>query len=156
MPPVTTKVIVAGAAWETIRRETTAADDGLETGGILLGHHIGDLIRITIAGDPGPNARREPKEFLRDLDHAQQLAASAWERDQSQWVGEWHTHPTGEPVPSAVDLDSYARHLADPDLGFTHFTSLIVGNLDVQPAVAAWVVTADAATVTPLTIERTP
>lgn len=152
---MTIKVIIAGAAWEAIRRETSAADDGLETGGILLGHDAGDHIRITIAGDPGPNAHREPKSFLRDLDHAQKLAASAWETDHSQWVGEWHTHPDTEPVPSPIDLDSYAHHLADPDLAFSHFASLIVGSINAQTAVAAWIVTEDAANLTPLTIEGT-
>lgn len=147
---------ITAAAWELIVREVSAADDGLETGGILLGHHHGDQIRITTAGDPGVKARRARTSFLRDLDHAQRLAAAAWKKDKSQWVGEWHTHPDTEPVPSPLDLDSYARHLADADLAFTHFASIIVGILHTETAVAAWVVTADAANLTPLTIEGAP
>lgn len=146
-------VTIATPAWNTIQREIHSATDGLETGGILLGHHQSNHIRTTVAGDPGPHARREPTRFLRDLDHARKLAASAWEIDQSQWIGEWHTHPDSDPSPSPLDLESYARHVADPDLQFTHFLSLIIGTIDGQTAAALWVVTGDAATLTRFTIE---
>lgn len=153
---MTSRVRLSAAAWETIVNEVSAANDGLETGGILLGRQHDDYIEVTVAGDPGPNAKQEPTRFLRDLGHARTLAESAWTTDQSQWIGEWHTHPNTEPLPSPIDLDSYARHLEDPDLGFTHFTSVIIGIVDAQPAVAAWVISPGAATLTPLIIEGTP
>ncbi|MCB8046019.1 Mov34/MPN/PAD-1 family protein [Microbacterium oxydans] len=42
----------------------------------------------------------------------------AWHVDGSQWVGEWHTHPTGPMTPSDRDLASYYAHLSDAELGF--------------------------------------
>ncbi|EGD44063.1 hypothetical protein NBCG_01651 [Nocardioidaceae bacterium Broad-1] len=146
-------ITMTAAAWDTIRQEVSAVADGAETGGILLGHDLGDTLHVTIAGDPGPNAKRTPDRFLRDRDHAEQLAAQAWEKDRAQWVGEWHTHPATPPVPSPIDLTSYARHLHDPDLNFDRFVSVIIGrDGDNQTGVAGWIITDGAATLVPLRI----
>ncbi len=109
-----------------IGTEARASADGLETGGILLGHDLGTHLLVTVAGGPGPNATREKNRFLRDLDHARALADEAYDRDGSIWIGEWHTHLTGPAEPSAVDLTTYADHLADGRLGFERFLSVIV------------------------------
>ncbi|GAA1409768.1 Mov34/MPN/PAD-1 family protein [Oerskovia paurometabola] len=108
--------------------EAAAGGSTLETGGILLGHEEegASATHLTGAGSPGPLAVREPRFFLRDLSHARMLALLAWERDRSQWVGEWHTHPLGRPMPSGLDLGSYAAHVQDPELGFRRFISVIV------------------------------
>ncbi|MFE4000460.1 Mov34/MPN/PAD-1 family protein [Nocardioides sp. YIM B13467] len=150
------RITVGCRAWEAIRSEVAAAPDGLETGGILLGKDTSDGVTIGVAGDPGPNAVHEPTRFLRDLNHAQRIAAAGWEHDQSVWVGEWHTHPRADPVPSAIDLDSYLRHLTDDELGFDRLISIIVSPGHEPPVAACWVVTRDAATLTPLTIESDP
>lgn len=81
--------------------------DGRETGGILLGRgpDADGVVRVEIAGDAGPRADRRPDFFLRDLSHARELADGAWKRSRAVWVGEWHTHPTGGPEPSATAGD---------------------------------------------------
>lgn len=136
---------VTAAAWDTIRQEVAAGPSRLETGGILLGHDFGDVLQVTIAGDPGPNSQRGRDTFLRDRDHAARLAAAAWESDRATWIGDWHTHPTTPPVPSPIDLASYARHLQDADLDFDRFLSVIIGLDDQRHArVAGWVITRDA------------
>lgn len=122
-PPVR----IAQKVLTLIAREATRSRDGLETGGILLGTDDFNEIVIRHAGGPGPGAHRESHRFLRDLAHAQQIAEAAWKEDQSQWIGEWHTHPSGELAPSDFDLDSYSRHLRDPELGFDRFVAMIVG-----------------------------
>lgn len=154
MQPHEVRLTLAAAAWRTIAHEIAATDDGLETGGILLGHDNNGKVRITVAGAPGPSAVREPMRFLRDLDFSQRLADRAWRTDQSQWLGEWHSHPTSVPVPSSVDLGSYAKHLSDAELSFGRFISIIVGVVAQRSAVAAWVVTPDAALLVPFDIEE--
>lgn len=111
-----------------IMKLAAVSTDGRETGGILLGRgpDANGLIIIEEAGDPGPDADRRPDYFLRDLAHAQRLAAAAWERDKAVWVGEWHTHPKGPIHPSARDLDTYAGLMTDTSLDFRAFVSIIV------------------------------
>ncbi|WP_199191771.1 Mov34/MPN/PAD-1 family protein [Amycolatopsis sp. CA-126428] len=124
------QVRLADVAARTIVREVGAASDGRETGGILLGDISTDGVAdVRHAGDPGPAAVRTPASFLRDRAHAQQLADTAFEADGSIWIGEWHTHPTTEPVPSKTDIETYCSLLADPELQFTVILSIIIGPL---------------------------
>jgi integrative and conjugative element protein (TIGR02256 family) len=134
---------ITDVALTSIAREALRSADGLETGGILLGDDGTDGIGIRHAGGPGPNATRGERTFLRDLDHARRLADSAW-LDRSQWIGEWHTHPTGGLSPSEVDLHSYMRHLHDPELGFDRFVAIIAGfDASARVVVATWLVERD-------------
>lgn len=118
-------VVLSSAALQTIAEEAHASADGRETGGLLLGQLCADHVHVRYAGGPGPGAVRTPTRFLRDLQHAQALAAAAWQLDGSVWIGEWHTHPAAGPDPSPRDLLTYAEHLADLDLTLPVFTSLI-------------------------------
>lgn len=139
----TSVIRITGTALALIRDETARATDGLETGGILLGHNQpgSTTPTILIAGDPGPRADRGPHHFLRDLSHAQALAQDAWTGHQAQWIGEWHTHPRTPPTPSDTDLRSYAQHLEDDALGFHSFISLIVGaSPDGHAVLTAWII----------------
>jgi len=144
MRPVVTLDSEAAGALST---ESTASADGSETGGILLGNDAGGSLHVSVAGGPGPNAKRSPRRFLRDLEHARALADDAYNRDGSVWIGEWHTHPTGPAAPSGLDLVTYARHLADETLGFQRFLSLIVLPCSLHGwdhvRVAAWIIEKD-------------
>lgn len=162
------RVELSHQALLTIEAEVARGGRGLETGGILLGHETDGVPRVTFAGDPGPKAVREPLRFSRDLDHAERLAERAWQELQAVWLGEWHTHPGGSPVPSDIDMASYGRHLADPDLTFSRFVSLIVAlptadtdlsealeehdGLAGQAIVVAWLVEPDGARAAQLNI----
>lgn len=121
-------VVVVPEAERRIRELASESEDGRETGGILLGRgpNTENVITVERAGDPGPAAKRRPDYFLRDLTHAHDLADAAWQETEAVWVGEWHTHPTGPATPSARDLITYAALLADPDLSFRTFVSIIV------------------------------
>jgi len=139
-PPV---VHIAPTALHTIAREALRSRDGLETGGILLGPDTSTIL-ISRAGDPGPRAHRTEHSFLRDLAHAQSLASAAWDEDGHQWIGEWHTHPTGDLRPSALDLHSYLQHLHDPELHLDRFVAIIVGlTPDAGITAAAWLIERD-------------
>jgi integrative and conjugative element protein (TIGR02256 family) len=134
--------------WEAARFR-----DGLETGGILLGTDDSQTITIRHAGGPGPKAFRETNRFLRDLAHAQKLAALAWATDRSQWIGEWHTHPSGNLRPSQYDLDAYSKHLHDPELGFNRFVSILVGHSPSgEVLMVPWVIDRKSARPVPATI----
>lgn len=125
---VTYELRLADAVVARIRALAKDSEDGRETGGILLGHtHSRErVIDVVEAGDAGPKAERRPDFFLRDLEHARDLAAAAWGRERGEWVGEWHTHPVSGPLPSVRDLVTYADLLARDDLSFEIFVSIIV------------------------------
>jgi integrative and conjugative element protein (TIGR02256 family) len=150
-PPIQ-RVHLTAAAHAVISRECGRSQDGNETGGILLGHLHDAVAEIRVAGIPGPAAVRQPAFFLRDLGHAQQLAHDAFTRDGSIWVGEWHTHLAVAPVPSERDLATYARLLADPDLGFETVVAIIaVANPQWdRPAAYAWTCFSNQAVAVPL------
>ena len=125
---MTITVKLEEVALRTILNEATVSRDGKETGGILLGHDLDatGTIAVIEAGDPGPRAVRRRDFFRRDLNHAQRLANDAYRQHQAEWVGEWHTHVLSGDVPSSLDLKTYRGFLADPELGFDVFLSIIV------------------------------
>jgi proteasome lid subunit RPN8/RPN11 len=126
--PPSCRVEIAPAAKVAIARAAGQSADGLETGGILLGHDldVGDVVAVSLATGPGPRAVLRADYFSRDLGFAARVARLAYERDGLQWVGDWHTHPEGGLAPSDFDLANYAAQLDDSDLGFTAFVAVIV------------------------------
>lgn len=135
MPNVRQPVIrIHRAALDLIGQVARESSDGLETGGILLGHDFGELVEVTATGGPGPGAIRQPTRFRRDLAYAQRLSDDAFEADGSVWLGEWHTHPMGLATPSELDHQSYAEMLAETELDFMRFVCFIV-----TPRHGAWV-----------------
>jgi hypothetical protein len=131
-------------AFSVLRKEASAASDGLETGGILLGcDDVSTLeTHVNLLGGPGPNAQRRPDFFCRDLAHAVGLGDEAYSRDGSLWVGEWHTHPGSLVRPSRRDLSTYRVFLEDLALGFEHCASIIVTSADSWETVecTGWVI----------------
>jgi integrative and conjugative element protein (TIGR02256 family) len=119
---------IAPQARDNILRLAPQSEDGLETGGILLGRGPANdgVVHVEIAGNAGPAADRRSDFFLRDLDHARTLADGAWQKSRAVWVGEWHTHPQGGREPSTSDLSTYVRLLAASELNFEVFVSIIV------------------------------
>lgn len=139
---LTPRVVIAASAHAAIEAVCADATDGLETGGILLGHqHADGHLSVTVAGDPGPNAERRRRSFRRDHDHAQALAGAAYAHDRSVWLGDWHTHPAGPEHPSPVDLRSYVEVLSDHALGFGLFLSIIAVPSAPRPLLWSWIVT---------------
>jgi integrative and conjugative element protein (TIGR02256 family) len=84
-----------------------------ETGGILVGRRMGDVIEISLVSDAGPNAVSQLARFERDGPHCQAfLEAAARETPGVDYVGEWHSHPGSSARPSGRDTASF-REIAD-------------------------------------------
>ncbi|TXK11139.1 hypothetical protein FVP99_17815 [Microbacterium wangchenii] len=116
------------------------SDDSLETGGALFGPDTADVIEH--ATTPGPGAVHRPGFFSRDLAYTESEAARLYRLDGSQWIGEWHTHPSMRLHPSELDVSTYARHLLDPELRFQLFLALICSTSE-PIRIAAWRVQID-------------
>jgi len=154
-PFAETAILLRASALTSIQTYAKESDDGRETGGILLGRDpLNGPLEVLHAGDAGPDAVRDARFFLRDLGHAQRLASQAFDKDGSMWIGEWHTHPVEEAVPSDRDLATYQSLLADPELAFTRFLALIVGHCVVdgqlEKVLAGWICTPGFAELVPM------
>lgn len=128
---------IHAAALESIALTIGSSDPRLETGGALFGPSDGS--RVLHAAGPGPRAEHGPRSFRRDLTFTQHEAERIYQADRSHWIGEWHTHVDVPPTPSDLDLHTYAKHMADRELGFDRFLALIIAISKPQPILAAWI-----------------
>lgn len=99
----TISVIVEIAAFDTIFGQA-AAHGHQECGGLLGGHWLDDnTVLISIASNPPVDSAHQADQFRRGGQGVQQLLEE-WERQaKREYVGEWHTHPSGVPYPSPQD-----------------------------------------------------
>lgn len=88
-----------------------------ETGGVLLGYwaHVGVEAVITDSVGPGPRAIHRRSSFVPDYDFHDAEIHRRYTRSgrRLEYVGDWHTHPTGTLMLSRKDrrtLTAIAMH----------------------------------------------
>lgn len=83
-----------------------------ETGGILMGYidAAGTPVVTDVIG-PGAAATHAPTGFIPDSSWQQRHIDAVYERSgrRHTYLGDWHTHPGGVPVPSWRDLRTLRR-----------------------------------------------
>jgi integrative and conjugative element protein (TIGR02256 family) len=82
-----------------------------EAGGTLMGYRSGRHLHILHATVPMPLDRSSRIRFER-LDPGHQLTVTrAWEESQGHidYLGDWHTHPQSNPLPSEIDYTEWAK-----------------------------------------------
>jgi integrative and conjugative element protein (TIGR02256 family) len=89
---------------KTIQKEIKACPLK-ETGGILIGYKADCEIVVTNATGPGPNAKHSFFNFSRDIDYCNSSLEQYFYESNGilTYIGEWHTHPYGRPIPSRQD-----------------------------------------------------
>lgn len=80
-----------------------------EQGGILLGAYRQGGLEVTGLTEAAPSDERSLTRFVRQDPRHQATATQAWKSSGGNVtvVGEWHTHPSGEPRPSHTDLATW-------------------------------------------------
>jgi len=80
-----------------------------EQGGILLGAYRTEGLEIVGLTEAAPTDERALTRFVRQDPAHQDTAMAAWTESGGQltMVGEWHTHPFGEPEPSPTDRGTW-------------------------------------------------
>lgn len=83
-----------------------ARDYPKETGGVLLGKYTPsfELAVVTEVSGPPDDSRKARSGFWRGILGLQTLISRLW-KEQQYYLGEWHVHPDGPPIPSATDHD---------------------------------------------------
>lgn len=104
-------VWICETAWKDILA-VSARHLPLETGGMLIGYEAesGDPVVTSIIG-PGPKARHGRFRFKPDYDYQQELLDSRFRQTAGRetYLGDWHTHPSGECALSRRDVSVLRR-----------------------------------------------
>jgi integrative and conjugative element protein (TIGR02256 family) len=137
------KVWIADSAISTILAE--AADRApLETGGMLVGYRGDDRpdLVVTAATGPGPRARHRRYTFAPDGRWQQRLLAAMYEESGrvTTYLGDWHSHPGGQPLPSARDQKTARKVSRRPGARAPHPITLILGVDDDTPVIATYII----------------
>lgn len=92
-----------------MRRYQRSAEAELEAGGIFVGSYRARNLEIVDCTEPMSRDVRRRYSFERkDKAHAD-LSDRRWIKSgqKETFVGEWHTHPEADPVPSMIDLSTW-------------------------------------------------
>ena len=86
-----------------------------ETGGPLFGFDDQDTDQLVVvgAGGPGPRAKHRRRLFVPDRNAVDRAIARVHQASDGRYafLGSWHTHPLGRPLPSKIDIAT-AREIA--------------------------------------------
>lgn len=101
-----------------------------EIGGVLVGEHVRDET-FRIADLSIQRSGGSATHFVRDLDHNSAFlkdffARTGHDYQRFNYLGEWHSHPSFEPLPSAQDLKAMRDIVEDPNVGANFAVLLIV------------------------------
>jgi [CysO sulfur-carrier protein]-S-L-cysteine hydrolase len=103
-----------------------------ETGGTLLGHYTNSMkiAVITEITRSKKNAKTSPVSFIRPSDHGESIENKKIIRAKGKlfYLGEWHSHPNGNPHPSTNDLRSLMFLAVHPNVPADTPIMLIIGN----------------------------
>lgn len=125
-----------------------------EIGGLLMGEHLGgELFRVAEisiqrAGGTDSCFIRNPSDHKVELEKF--FAQTGNDYARFNYLGEWHSHPSFEPIPSVTDLKTMQSIVEDPDVG-VNFLVLLVCKRAAWGAIEATAVACRTAT-EPLTI----
>lgn len=122
-----------------LRRELRRAGSR-EIGGLLLGEHVRNelfrVVDISVQRSGGSHAgfMRQPRQHQKQLRTFFRRTGGDYTR--FNYLGEWHSHPCFEPVPSAMDLETMQSIVSDPAVG-VNFLVLLVCRLVHSEALEA-------------------
>lgn len=109
-----TSVLVPHAVIASIRAKAPTTKGNIEHGGLLLGYRKAEALEICSATFPSHWDDGTPTLFKRSARGHSIAALREWVRSDHtvDWIGEWHTHPTGRVRPSWIDLRSWRNLVA--------------------------------------------
>jgi len=110
--------------------EKTANQSKAEKCGILIGYHHKNKIVITHIIENKTAEDQSSVGVTRVMkDIWSELNLIARDFSPSDYIGEWHTHPSGLNIPSFIDILSMVSILDSQDYGYLEDVILIIGIL---------------------------
>lgn len=102
-----------------------------EAGGILLGKYIPEeeYYLITEITEPTSYDQFGPLYFIRNCQSAQNTIEKRWEDSRGivNYLGEWHTHPFKNPIPSTTDRKLLVQVATDRSNVWRYIFMIILG-----------------------------
>ena len=123
------KIILSSPVLNRLREELRRAGRR-EIGGLLMGEHVQDetfrVTDISVQRLGGSHASfvRDPQQHQVDLDAFFQRTGANFRR--FNYLGEWHSHPSFEPLPSSTDIQTMQALIDDPEVGANFLVLMIV------------------------------
>lgn len=108
----------------------TFAGGDLETGGLLFGYFNLPRVILDVATKPSSTDKRGRRSFKIDSINANREIKKQFMANR-HFLGEWHSHPQVQPIPSPKDLFVKSKHELNA------VVMVIVGLSQTQPAL--WV-----------------
>lgn len=125
------KILLAAPVVKRLRDELRRARNR-EIGGLLMGEDLGDgnfrVVEVSVQRVGGTEACfiRNPKDHQPELDAF--FARTGNDYSRFNYLGEWHSHPTFYPTPSAPDLATMLSLVNDPTVG-SNFLVLLIAKI---------------------------
>ncbi|MGO9083663.1 MAG: Mov34/MPN/PAD-1 family protein [Candidatus Sulfotelmatobacter sp.] len=122
-----------------LRRELRRAGER-EIGGLLMGEHVHDevfrVVDLSVQRAGGTEACfiRDPANHKAQLDKF--FARTGGDYTRFNYLGEWHSHPTFEALPSPKDIRTMQSLVSDPAVG-VNFLVLLVARLSIEKQIEA-------------------
>lgn len=106
---MTPRLLVHHAVVERFDAAAASCGGRPEEGGILLGAYREGGMEVTSLTEAAPLDERQLTRFVRQDPRHQEAATRAWVASDGtvNFVGEWHTHPSGDPRPSTTDFNTW-------------------------------------------------
>ncbi len=139
---MTAEALAGVLAWR--KRSARVQGQDVETGGVLFGE-VDELLKVIwideVSGPPNDSVA-SPQGFICGTAGLAEMNAEKTKRSRGSvsFVGMWHTHPQGLPIPSTTDLNAMYQLLGQ-DSGYVgrRFLMMIVGGTMRTPLVTATV-----------------
>jgi integrative and conjugative element protein (TIGR02256 family) len=138
------RILLPDPIAKRLRRELRQAGRR-EIGGLLMGEHVESevfrLADISVQHSGGSRSCfvRHPHEHRAELDRFFERTGGNYKR--FNYLGEWHSHPSFAPVPSATDFETMQEIVEDPDVGVNFVVLIVVklvGRNDLQISATAF------------------
>jgi hypothetical protein len=97
-----------------------------------MGEHLRDelfqLVEISVQRSGGTDACfiRDPRDHKAELEKF--FAQTGNDYSRFNYLGEWHSHPSFEPIPSGTDITTMQSIVEDPEVG-VNFAVLLIAKL---------------------------
>jgi integrative and conjugative element protein (TIGR02256 family) len=106
-----------------------------EIGGLLMGEHVREevfrVVDISVQRSGGSQAcfSRDDKAHKTQLQEF--FSRTGEDYGRFNYLGEWHSHPSFEPLPSLTDIETMQSIVSDPSVG-VNFVTLIIARLSYR------------------------